>query len=70
MTTIGTAYFVSPLAALRYYREYGATAGLVATMIRDGTIHIGRPPTRPGDRLSIIDDGTRYAITEAAPCRS
>lgn len=66
--TIGTSYFTSESAAIRYYRDYenGSTVAAtraVATKLREGSIHIGEPPVKLGERLSIIDDGARYAIT-------
>jgi hypothetical protein len=70
MTTIGTSYFVSHAAAVRYYREYepGMTREhvrrIVDHKVADGSIHIGKPELKPHQKLSLIDNGTRYAITE------
>ena len=64
-TIVGTFYFVSRAAAVRYYRPYGYSETDVSLKIADGSIRLGKPPTKPGDQLEIIDDGTRYAIVEA-----
>lgn len=61
----GTSYFVSKAAAVRYYRDYGDDARSVDRKLAEGLIHIGKPPIRPGDRLSVIDSGTRYEIETA-----
>jgi hypothetical protein len=61
---VGTAHFVSRKAAERYYRPYGIDRDAVWEKIGAGEITIG-PPTvtlKPGERLVIIDDGTRYAV--------
>jgi hypothetical protein len=61
--TYGTSYFVNMQAALSYYAEYGERDA-VARKIREGGIHIGRPPLKSGETLSLIDGGRRYAVTE------
>jgi hypothetical protein len=63
---IGTNYFLSFAAAVRYYRDYhGNDACIVVPQkLRDGEIHIGRPILKPGQRLVLIDNGTRYAIED------
>lgn len=67
-TTYGTAHFVSHEAAVSYYDAYeDDPARAVETKLREGSIHIGKPELKPGQTLSVIDDGTRYAITEATP---
>lgn len=67
-TSWGTSHFVSHSAAVRYYRDYeGSTAEArkaVDRKLREGEIHIGKPVLKPGQRLSMIDSGTRYAIHE------
>lgn len=62
----GTSYFVSFAHAVRYYRDYeGRNAQhVVERKLSEGEIHIGEPPLKCGDVLSIIDKGTRYAVTE------
>lgn len=68
--TTGTSYFVSFNAAVRYYRPYEPGADLATSQhqvthkVAAGEIHIGKPPIKPGQKLTIIDDGTRYAITD------
>ena len=66
MTTYGTSYFVSTAAAIRYYRDYEGDNARAAVQrkLTEGEIHIGKPALKPGQVLSIIDNGTRYAITE------
>ena len=60
----GTSHFVSEAAARRYYGEMEYTVADVTRMIEDGEIHISRPPLAPGQRLRMIDGGTRWAIEE------
>lgn len=64
-TTYGTSYFVSMSAAVRYYKDYGDDKEDVQRKIREGSIHIGKPPLKPGERLGLTDGGKRYTITEA-----
>lgn len=73
MTTHGTANFVSKATAIRYYQPYffENTAVAVEQKIAEGEIFIGQPELRPGETLSIIDDGARYAVTEGeGPAKS
>jgi hypothetical protein len=64
-TTQGTSHFVSVPDAVRYYRDHEGddAENAVARKITDGEIHIGPPTLKPGETLSTIDNGTRYAIT-------
>lgn len=66
MTRTGTSYFKTIRAAEDYYRPYGYAnlAQAVHEKIKDGEIHIGQPNLKPGQRLVLIDGGTRYAIEE------
>ena len=68
--TVGTSYFVNQKAAQRYYRDYGLDVFDVVRKITEGEIHVGKPTLKPGETLSVIDDGTRYAITEASPAET
>ena len=63
-TRYGTSYFTSMSAAIRYYRDYGDDADDVRRKIREGQIHIGKPPLKPGQRLGTTDGGKRYEISE------
>lgn len=69
--TTGTSHFTTLAMAIRYYREYepGSSrlevAKSVGQKIAEGAIHIGKPELKPGETLSVIDDGARYAITGA-----
>lgn len=64
---VGTPYFVSRDAAIKYYRGYGFdnVGAAVERKIQEKEIYIGKPPTKSGDSLLLVDDGTRYAIDEA-----
>jgi hypothetical protein len=61
---VGTAHFLSYAAAVRYHRaQHGDNACIVVPQkLRAGEIHIGRPIIKNGERLQLIDDGTRWAI--------
>ena len=66
---VGTAHFPSTRAAEAYYRTQDCTTDrqarqLVATKIAEGLIHIGPPPLKEGERLTLIDGNRRYAIIE------
>lgn len=60
--TVGTSYFVSAAAAKRYFAYEGATREDIDRKVAEGLIHIGKPTLKPGQLLSVIDNGTRYAI--------
>lgn len=71
MTITGTSNFVSFTKACDYYRNQGnedlSPADLELLVLAkkgDGEITIGKPDVQPGQRLLVIDDGTRYAIEE------
>jgi hypothetical protein len=63
----GTAHFVSIDKAAQYYRDYDHNDGYatVRRKLKEQSIHIGKPELKPGQKLHIIDNGTRYAIEEA-----
>lgn len=61
-TRHGTSHFVSFDHAARYYRPYGFSPADVERKLTDGEIHLGKPATKPGERVVTIDNGTRYAI--------
>jgi hypothetical protein len=62
----GTCYFVTREAAIRYYQpyEYPIAAEAVADKLARGEIFIGKPDLKPGQRLTTIDGGARYAIED------
>ena len=62
--TTGTSHFVSYNSALRYFAYENATDTDIDRKIAEGLIQIGKPALKPGQKLSIIDDGTRYAIED------
>ena len=69
-TRYETSHFVSKGAALAYYLDYygnSADAAIAAVngKLENGEIHLGAPPLKPGERLTTIDDGRRYAIEES-----
>lgn len=64
----GTSYFTSKGAAVRYYKDYEgdleSAKHAVEIKLREGSIHIGKPPLKAGQRLSTTDGGKRYMIVE------
>jgi hypothetical protein len=64
MTIIGTNHFVDRKAANKYYTQYGHTVTDVAVMIECKQIVLGKPKITKGQKLLIVDGGTRYAIQE------
>jgi hypothetical protein len=66
----GTSHFVSKDSAMRYYAyenpsaSYSERRNAIERRLAEGAIHIGEPTLKPGERLLVIDDGTRYAIAE------
>jgi predicted membrane protein len=63
MRIIGTSYFKDLYSAFRYYAPYGFDDIDVVRKISEGEIHIGKPSVEQGETLTLIDNGTRYAIT-------
>jgi hypothetical protein len=66
---VGTSYFVNKAAAVRYYAYEHATESNIDRKLAEGLIHIGEPPTKPGEWLKLIDDGTRYAVDDGPMSR-
>lgn len=71
MTTItGTAHFVNFTKACDYYRhqeEYSTPMELekiVRGKLEEEEIYLGKPELEVGQRLILLDDGTRYGIEE------
>jgi hypothetical protein len=70
----GTCYFPSYGAAMRYYRPYAGQIvrgaqihqlrAFVDQKLNAREIHIGKPPLKPGETLSIEDN--RWHVTEPA----
>lgn len=66
----GTSHFVSVQKAIDYYRNGEILESpaflerLVKEKIEDGEISIGPPSFNENEKLLIIDNGTRYAITD------
>ena len=42
-------------------REYGYAVTEVARMFAEGSISLGAPAMKDGERLVLVDDGLRYA---------
>ncbi len=64
--TVGTSHFKSRAAAIRYYKPYGNDEASVDQKITEGEIHIGSPAINEGDKLTLIDGGTRYQIEKGS----
>jgi hypothetical protein len=64
---IGTCHFPSKNLALHYYKKQGGIVLMqdIDQKIADGEIHIGKPTLKPGEKLTLLDDSTRYGIIEA-----
>lgn len=66
-TIIGTNCFVSFKSACKYYAAQEGWEGiyrLVKSKEAEGAIKIGAPVLKQGQRLKIVDNGTRYAIED------
>lgn len=65
----GTAYFVSLKAAERYYADYGYSdiKAAVRRKLAEGEIHLGKPALKPGQSLTMLDNGARYGIEDGQP---
>lgn len=63
---IGTNYFVSLWAAVRYYADQGESMesafDTVVAKFNAGEIKIGFPNIKPGESVVTVDEGRRYAI--------
>ena len=59
---IGTACFVDENAAARYYSDMGFTLEDVRRKAAAGEISFGKPTLKPGERIILLDGGTRYGI--------
>lgn len=69
MTAVGTPYFVNFTKACDYYKGQGlddVSPALLESILREkiaeGDIFLGKPELEPGERLLLIDNGTRYGI--------
>jgi hypothetical protein len=67
MIIIGTAYFRSRAAAVRYYARQHVDAVNVDRKITAREIHIGKPPVLAGDKVTLIPGEGRYQIERAEP---
>ena len=68
---VGTSHFVNFTKACDYYKGQGndeltpsELERLVRGMIDEGEISLGQPELRPGQRLVLVDNGTRYAVED------
>jgi len=63
----GTSHFTDKPAAIHYYQDYGydCVYAAVREKLDSGEIHLGEPDyNHDTQRLSLIDDGLRYAIED------
>lgn len=67
---VGTSHFRSRAAARRYFARQGEDAAVVARKLAEGLIHIGKPPVKTGEVLSLIKGEGRYQIERPEPPRS
>ena len=64
-TRYGTCYFQSIATAVRYFADYEAEPiKAVHRKLDEGSIQIGKPAVKSGQRLILNDEG-RYFIYEA-----
>lgn len=63
-TRIGTSYFISKKAAIRYFKDYGYDAKAVEQKFERGEIHVGKPIITEFERLEIIPNEGRYMRVE------
>jgi hypothetical protein len=61
---VGTPYFFSRRGADAYYLGQGEDSDAVGRKLAAHEIHIGRPPLKPGERAFLIDEGTRWAVSD------
>ena len=62
MPTMGTCYFLSRNAAFRYYRSQEVCAEDVKERIDEGSINIGQPHVKDGERLVLNQEEGRWMI--------
>jgi hypothetical protein len=61
-TIWGTCNFRDRAAAIRYYRPQGYGAADIDRKASEGEIAFGPPAVKPGERLTLLDDRTRYGV--------
>lgn len=55
-TIVGTCYFPTKADAIKYYAEYESDAArAVEIKLKEGSIHIGKPALKPGQKAFIRD---------------
>lgn len=68
MTIIGTSYFPTVDAAISYYWDqeggHANAKEAVLTKLREKSIHIGKPPIKPGQEVKLNLKEGRYYIVE------
>ena len=64
MKIIGTNHFPSLGHAILYYESYGISCEEIGKKLLNQEIKFGKPETKDGEEIILIDGGTRYAITE------
>ena len=61
---VGTNHFISLYHAYKYYRTQQVDSIQVNEKIKNGEIKIGRPDTRPDERIVLLDENCRYGIND------
>jgi hypothetical protein len=66
MLRIGTPYFITKQAAIKYYTPYGYfdPKAAVERKLKDKEIYIGEPPLKPNQRAVLDRTEGRYIIEE------
>lgn len=65
-TVFGTSHFPSEQAAVRYYSAYESDPRkAVLTKLKEGSIFIGRPKAKPGQKVYLNQEEERYFIEQA-----
>lgn len=68
MTTTGTCYFANTDAAIRYYRAYeNNPKRAVALKLKEGSIKLGFPPLKSGQKAVLNCEEGRYFIVDCEP---
>lgn len=60
----GTNHFISLKAAIRYYKDYDIDEMQVEQKINEGSIIIGKPEAKPGQKIVLDQREGRYLIFE------
>lgn len=65
MNITGTSHFKDRDTAIRYYSDYEVDpVSAVNLKLAEGEISLGEPALKAGQKLILLDDGTRYGVVE------